>query len=418
MGVSKVWDIVEAEATFEFERIRFSAVRKGDEVIGSARFPYPGAGGRTEVTIDYRRAPVAGPLPTSSDPTIQRRLAAVELFRKLRREAPDTADTRLYKEVAEELQCSLSSARNWCTSFELDGAEGLKDRYTSRPRSTVHLDPAVARDAVIIAGWWSFRIGGIETINGPLINQAAGLLTRTIPGLIRAHREAKNPKLLDVIAAIDAYYSYRCDRSKYPFKSFQRWADHDFTNCLTWAARRDETAGKNYTHDLQPGSLPAAPAGSKAVPLQTTETVIPPTTPDARTRSREARWSSNRRAAQVPVVHSPRTVEPETLGHWLTALDDAKRRMILAAVKTGSAGGAIDQVAATLPIWFETVPQAVRNNIEFKLAAWHADHPRATPPQLAKWKANLLVSAIRQEWRTGTPTLGQAANSLFTANTA
>ncbi len=403
---------MEAEATFEFERIRFSAGRKGDEIIGSARFPYPGAGGRTEVTIDYRRAPVAGPLPTSSDPTMQRRLAAVELFRKLRREAPDTADTSLYKEVAEELQCSLSSARNWCTSFELDGAEGLKDRYTSRPRSTVHLDPAVARDACIIVAWWAFRIGGIETINGPLINQAAGLLTRTIPGLIRAHREAKNPKLLDVIAAIDAYYSYRCDRSKYPFKSFQRWADHDFTKCLTWAARRDENAGKNYTHDLQPGSLPVALGGAKPVALQTTETVLPSAVPDARTRSREARWSSNRRAPNHVADVGNMVGAPTTLTEWLKTLDDAKTRMILAAVKTGAAGGAAEQVAATINIWWDSVPESARNNIRFKLDAWHKDHPHVTPQQLAKWQANLLLAAIRMEWRTRSTTLGQVTDSI------
>ncbi len=403
--------------SFEFERIQFTASRDGDAVMGSARFPYAGAGGRTEIAIKYHRSPAVAccPLPvaSSTDPAVRRRAEAVEHFARLRKEHPDASDRKLHIQVAELLDCSLNSVRGWVKSYELDGADGLADRYTARPRSTVHLDPAVARDAVIICAWWAFRIGGMDTIDGALINQAAGMLTRTVPGLIRAHRAASNLILLDVIAAIDCYFAWPCDRSRYPFKPFSRWVQHDFERWLLCAARKDADAGKQYTNDTPPGSLPVAPAGSKVVSLQTTETVIPPTAPDPRTRSREARWSQRRRAA---VNHVPDTGKmvgvPTTLSEWLKTLDDAKCRMILSAVKTGAGGGSMDQVSATLPLWFESVPQAARNNIEFKLAAWHKDHPSATPPQLARWKANLLVSAIRMDWKYGAAPLGHVTDSI------
>ncbi|MCH7592767.1 MAG: hypothetical protein IH989_08320, partial [Planctomycetes bacterium] len=95
------------------------------------------------------------------------------------------------------------------------------------PRRVLILDPDSATQAVMICARWAFRIGNLDLIDNKAMSVAAGLVER-------GYRAA------DLLAPIDRYYDWPCDRVRYPFKPFARWVKHDLDVWVMRACEQDD----------------------------------------------------------------------------------------------------------------------------------------------------------------------------------
>lgn len=64
--------------------------------------------------------------------------------------------------------------------------------------------------------------------------------------------------------------------------------------------------------------------------------------------------------------------------------------------------------AATLPLWWETMPETTRHNIDFKVDAWHRDHPHVTDDTLTGRRLDMLLAEFRNQRRSGVTRLTPA----------
>ena len=87
-------------------------------------------------------------------------------------------------------------------------------------------------------------------------------------------------------------------------------------------------------------------------------------------------------------------------------MDDSYRRMLI-----GAAHGdhdAREQAVATMPLWWDSLPQAERNNIKFRVDARRRDH-RGTGDAVANARRlDMLLSTIRNR-KSGAQNLFPAA---------
>ena len=221
------------------------------------------------------------------------------------------------------------------------------------------------------------------------------------------------------------YYSCKYDRTRFPFKPFARWAKYDFP--VPWLYRAcDEN---DYRRGLDA-------MRQNDVPLQSPATVRSPNVPDAEARRRDALHRSTRSAIgnlaeasacaagvvspaqvcrtdgkgdrspseaasntaqQVALLRSAgcreaatATVQrcavgipalsanrsPATVAEGLGTLEDQYRIMLSKAARGDRTASA--EAVATMPLWWESMPASRRNDIDFKISAWHKDHPNAT----------------------------------------
>ena len=117
----------------------------------------------------------------------------------------------------------------------------------------------------MVCAWWAFRIGNVDDIDRKMMHAAVEHLIR--PGY----------QVADLLATIDCYYSWQCDRARFSFKPFARWARYD--SPVPWLYRAcDEN---DYRRGLDT-------MGNQRVPLQSPATVRSLDVPDARARRREA----------------------------------------------------------------------------------------------------------------------------------
>ena len=122
-----------------------------------------------------------------------------------------------------------------------------------------------ARDAVMVCAWWAFRIGNVDDIDRKMMHAAVEHLIR--PGY----------QVADLLATIDCYYSWQCDRARFSFKPFARWARYD--SPVPWLYRAcDENDYRRVLDAMR----------NQRVPLQSPATVRSLDVPDARARRREA----------------------------------------------------------------------------------------------------------------------------------
>jgi len=379
--------------------VKVFASRDGDHVTGRVQFPYPVAG-RTSVPIDYHNQSVTRSEAKGLDSKALARHAMVLIWRSLcdadksltrldhaKRVCADAHTSRDRKGA--EFRCSPRSLQLWSRKLDTEGPAGLADRYEPPPRKVLSLDSNLASDAVSICAWWAFRIGNQDVIDSKMVHSAA---------LIRPRAEY----MRDIIAAIEAYYSWPTDRLvAYPFKSFARWAKYDFDKWLYRAL--------SPSIGSEPGrSEPEAQAPGN-VPLQPPLTVIPrhETFPDSKTRKREVNHHGTRRAiaALAPPSSEPgapaertalATGLPDTIPDFLLALDVHKRWMLIRAAQGDAA--ARKQALVTMPLWWERVPDRILLFIEAKASAWEADH-RVSKSAIAGRKLAMLLPLIRNPRR-------------------
>ena len=451
--------------SLELDGLKVFVARDGDRVTGRVIFPYE-TYGRTEVPIDYLNSasPGAGPVvdqsrareeavavPAATDARHTSRRSAVRRYLSIRTTAPDASRTALARRVAASLRISVRTLQLWVHRFQLEGESGLADRYVAPPPETLHRDVGVARDAVLVCAWWSFRIGNLDDVDSRAVHSAASLFPSSI-----ADRPTKIP-VGDALAAIDCYYSWPCDRQRYPFKSFQRWFRYEFEQWLLRAAdandyraalgasdqsrareeavdcdsfRADEGAVLDPYRAREEAAAVQSPIATRQssiteVPLRRPSTRRASNVPDDRTRRRDANARSTRSAIRRLAVPDPcRACEeadpellrasrflagignrdaardillqdaapPATIAEALRRIEDRFRVVILAASKGDRT--AFDQALATLPLWWERMPQEVRHNVDFKIDAWRADHPRVSDPAVRRRRLQMFLVAL------------------------
>lgn len=86
------------------------------------------------------------------------------------------------------------------------------------------------------------------------------------------------------------------------------------------------------------------------------------------------------------------TPEPTTIDEAMTAMKDGFRSTLLNAGRT-----ARSEAIATMPLWWDQLPETVRNNVSFRVDAWRRDHPRATTAHLAGVRFDLFLQAMQRE---------------------
>jgi hypothetical protein len=286
--------------------------------------------------------------------------------------------TRL--EHARRVGCPLRTLQLWDRRLETEGPAGLSDRYEPAPRKVLSLDAALAKDAITISAWWSFRIANEPTIDARMLHSAASIRPRA-------------EYMRDIIAAIEVYYAWPTDRLvKYPFKSFARWAKWEFEK---WLYRALSTPPSDISNL------------KSAVPLQPPLTVLPrdDSIPDSKSRQRQTRNFATRRAIAALDCHpersegSPSTFDIrqstiDNLPPVLLSLPDHHRWMLIRAAR-GDAD-AINQAVVTMPIWWDKLPEQLRHNIDARAAAWKREHPSATNYVVAGRKLAMLGPSIRR----------------------
>jgi hypothetical protein len=431
-------DAVSDEPIIQFCGLRVHASRDGDRVTGRVVFP-EAAGDRPDCPIDYRSVrPCATALEQCSSPSAQRRLDLVNRWHQLIADNPGTTKTAL----AERLGVATRTLYRWSRTLDLEGQSGLRDKYVAPPPGVLTIDSKHATDAVMVCAWWAFRINNFDWINTGVMHAAVTHLIA--PGYIPA----------DVLATIDCYYAWPCDRSRFRFKPFGRWARYDFE---TWLFRACDEV--DYRRGLE------AAKDAERVALLAPKTRIPSDVTDPKMRKREVlhratrraisdlaggqppastrRSGSARRATALeqcsPPISNPQTPvesgskplqaasvlrsidldsaarqvvasaapgarplalnpDPQTVAESLATLDDAYRRMLLAAAR-GDPGCRAEAIA-TMPLWWDQMPRDLRNNIDARVDAWLRDHPRwasssAVATAVQRRKVDMLLPHLR-----------------------
>jgi hypothetical protein len=383
--------------SIELASVRIFASRDGDRVTGRVEFPYS-VGGRTSVVILYRnRAPE--PRPSGSGPfdirhsmidnQAEARLSLVTRWCELCEQNPKTSRISLANQVSDSasIKCSPRSLQAWSRKLDIEGPAGLCDRYAPAPSAVLSLDPQTASDAVLICAWWCFRIGNADRIDTPMMHSAASLLR---PSSLHPSVPSSLP-IADVLASIDCLYSWPCDRQRFPFKPFARWARYDFE---TWLFRAcDKNDYRRECSTTAPGS----------VPLRSPQTIRWPDIPDPRSRKRDVYDHATRAAihnlksstlepSNASSLRPSAPSSPHPLVTWLQSLDPRWRGFFLRVAKGDR--HAKFELIATLRLWWDGLPGAVRRDIDARIESWSRDRSR-TEMQIATRRVLSLIPRLR-----------------------
>lgn len=408
------------------------AERDGDHVTGRVEFPCE-VSGKASCPIDYRSLH-PGPFRNHERPAAVSdrellRFRAVARFADLRSMSPKANKRALAKQVVGDFggRFGVRSLQGWKRQFDLDGTAGLCDDYTPAPKAVLTIGVDRATECVKICARWAFRIGNLDVIDNKAMSIAAGLVER---GYSAA----------DLASVIDRYYDWPCDRQRYPFKSFARWVKHDLD---VWVMRACEQ--EDYRRGLDAAHIEERSLAGPTEALQARAARLAPRA--ARQRSRETNHSRNRAEPSsslrpsVPSSHPPsslspsvpssrlsasesvrlagglrsigmkdaardvvckagnpaRAAEPETIWQAIQNLDDGLRVMLIHASKGDKEARA--QAIATMPLWWDRMPEQVRHNIDFKIARWHEQHPHANDLFLAQRKVAMFLPQVRSRRR-------------------
>jgi len=424
----------------EFLGLRIYAERSGYRVTGRVEFPHPVCG-KASCPIDYSARRPDGTddiAPSDSSNTkLRQRLMLVKRWLQLCKDCGTLPKTNCGAQAINEsgMKVSYRTLQAWTKRFELHGPDDLKDKYVKPAKRLLTLTADQALSAIKVCCWWKFRVGRATTINNTIMHAAVALLD-------------SGYYLADIIATIDCYYAWPCDRLKFAFKPFVRWSKYDFQKWLYRACDEND-----YRRGLE--------AARHQVPLQAPATTRSSDVADPKMRKRETLHRGTRRAIRDlhPVdSDAPRTpveplsnsfraapvrkraplqdaaklrkmgcdraaddtvkavapgptpmsliANPKTIAEALGTLDDAYRRLLLSAAHGNRE--ACEQSVATMPLWWDSMPVVERNNIEFRINAWKEDHPRVTDKQLAARKVAMLLPKIRSH-KSGAQKLFPAA---------
>lgn len=364
------------------------ASRLCDRINGRVEFPYE-VGGRTSVPIEYINT---GPVPqtprawgpTSLETKAAARLALIEKWRKLCIDKPTLPRAGLARMVASNatIRCSVRSLQLWAKKLDADGPQALSDQYTPAPRKALSLDSKRATDAVSMCAWWAFRVGNVDRIDAVMMHHADQALRSSL-------------YLADVLAAIDCYYAWPTDRAKYPFKPFARWCRYDV---LTWIGRANDK--DDCRSRLPEDRTPLLPGDTSD---QTFAGV-----PGPKERRRDVNHRPTKRAIDDL---KDAEAKPEGVGQSvheaIMALDEPMRIMLFAAARGDSEARA--QAVATMPLWWDRMPESTRNNIDVWLEVWKRDHARSSDRSARAVQLSMLFRELcrqRRDFNQSPVTLG------------
>jgi hypothetical protein len=391
--------------------VKIFADRDGDQVTGRVDFPY-NVYGRSSVPIHYRSARPGEPRTSvRADSLTGRARARLDLVNHWN-SACDRfpAITRLQHAEnickSAPIKCSPRSLQAWATKFRLEGVQGLIENYTPAPRKKLSLTAEIAAQAVQTCAWWAFRIGNVDAIDSKMMHAAAALCSASPfdkGGTDRPGREIGRGVVGPILAAIDRYYSWLCDRRKMPFKPFARWAKYDYDRWLLRAADLQVRQGGTTAIDpaYRDGNFqhPHAAFTDHPVPLWNPVASVPDglaasLPPAPRTRARDTR---DRATVQAIAARSgPRTsVRADSIEAILGPLDDAWRSMLLRASFKDS--DAVAQAVATLPIWWPLIdlPAQARERIDRATFIRPSERRPGDDAKLARAKVQMLIAELR-----------------------
>ncbi|MEK6675590.1 MAG: hypothetical protein AABZ47_08050 [Planctomycetota bacterium] len=364
--------------------------RDGDHITGEVRFPYTVGGnldeylrayregkrctGRDSCPIDYHAASDQnrdGHRPTGRDgavnsscalsPRAQVRLSLVTRCHQLTLENPKLCQGTILQRAIDELpgdekKPAVRSLQNWLSRYRSGGAAALEDNYSDHGAVRNATDE-VRKHALCLCAWWSFRIGNCDVINAEMMTAACNILQtgHTIGNLT---------------SIVDCYYSYQTDRSRYPFKPFSKWLRYDFETWLFRAA--DES---DYRHAIEEGR-------TEQTELQTL--VRKALGPFVHNSKQRRRFANDRRlrqdiaslAAPCATASKPCLPSQVSLADSLQSMDPRFRSMLLDASKRHgrACADAQHRAAATLPMWWDSIPPSIRGNIDFQVEQWKKTH--------------------------------------------
>lgn len=431
-------------ANIDFLGVRVFIARDEDAVTGRVEYPYPVAD-NTQCCINYRSIrPQNNKVDKRSldDRTIFRH-GLVTRYRDAIKRPSKLTKQRIAKMIVDSADRSVSmrSLQGWVRRFETQGIYGLVDRYATRSPKTLVCNSDDAKKALLVCAWWSFRIGGISTIDTKMMYAALRLIqTKYLQA--------------DLISTIDCYYSWPTDRVRYPFKAFARWCRYDVDKWFFRAADKHD-----YRRQYKA-------AQDREVPLQRLISTMSVALVDTKTRSRDTNhrrttsairklaWqddsshpemtnahvcqstckhtvqsnrqmlSAARSLKSIGLDQASRQVrsdidtgveslaankDPQTVAEALGLLDDRFRSMLIDAGRGDQQ--AKSQAIATMPLWWEIMPTSIRSNIDFRLDAWRKEHPHVTDRQVASRRFAMLQSHLRPG-RSGVQRLGVAMRMI------
>lgn len=384
-----------------FHGLSFFITRDDDHVTGRVEFPDES---KPPVSIDYRNAttPPADAAPRSGKFELRKKV--VDAFSRGRTDLAHGDKRGYLARIAASFDVSPRTVQLWVDKFEREGDEGLRDHYAQPRKKVVCVPSKRAADAVLICGWWAFRIANVESITHRMFALAAETL-------------ATGYSAADLVAVIDAYYSYDTDRVKFPFKTFEKFFTYELPKWVLRAAetndllrakiaakapastrtRRAQTNNHRTRSDIRSldESRPHA-VGATAVSAVPSVSVPSCLGGSSSIRSIVEDHSNRLQLAALPDA-ACNNANPETVGEALARLDNRYRGMLLRAagsMKSTETRPAIDEAASTLPLWWDRMPTSVRNNIDFAVSAWVTQHPKSS--RLAeRRKVQLLLPLIR-----------------------
>ena len=349
-------------------------------------------------------------------------MQAVLAYNQRLTDYPDISKGVHLQIVARNHGVSVRSIQLWVRKYETQGVGGLRSNYVPRPKKVPAIPADLATDAVKVAAWWAFRIANVACIDTGIIGVAVSLLERGFP-------------LQDIIATIDSYYAHDCDRQKFAFKPFGRWAKYDFEKWLYRACasadyqrgtlseakgrKRDVNcrANRQAVRSLDPvraaTDVQTHGCGMERTPSRNREGAVLEQPANALRQARKLRSIGLRSAADQTVRRAAAGIpalaandNPQTVAEALGRLDDGFRSMLIRAGQGDR--DARQEALATMPLWWPTMPAAVRNNVDARIAAWQADHPHVTDDAALNRKLLMFLPFLRDD-RSGVQRLFPAA---------
>lgn len=395
------------------------AARDGDHVTGRVVFPHE-TYDRTEIPIDYRsRHPPQNGDSNGADlpPMARLRYERVCRYDELCAEQPDVPKRRHAEHVVEQAKkrdmrrISVRSLQMWARKVELHGPQGLIDNYDQPARKVLECTSQEATAAVQICAWWAYRCGNLEAIDNAAVHTAV------------AHLVRKGFLLADVLATIEIYYTADIDRWRYPFMRFSNWARYHFTDWLCRAANTyDFVRGLDAARRAKPTNArrrdAAHPPTRRAIKALDVRPVPPPNSQAPSPNPQVARTASALRSlglrdlakdvisSAAPGIPAVVARPAGTLAETLSRLEPSYRRMLLDAARGDPESR--KQALVTLAIWWPTLPQEVRKNMDYRADVWRERHPRVTEGHIRYRKLDVLLSHLRRG-ETGAQRLAVAA---------
>jgi len=359
--------------------------RDGDHVTGKVAFPHVVGGdldqaarayregtrvtGRTECPIDYRSTrPSDHPSSFTlhpSDARTQLKLSLVRRYLQVCANAPNVPKLTHARSVVTSAKAegakriSVRSLQSWAAKYDREGEAALRDSYTRPTPKVPTFDIDHAKHALLVCAWWSYRIGNVDVIDTRMMALAVRLFS-------------DDYKVADLIATIDCYYSYPCNRERYPFKPFTRWVVYALRD---WLLRAADAA--DYRQYIAQGRRERTPLQAVARPRNQRST--------SATATRKQQAADFRTRAEIANLAGPS--EPpagdeatDTIALALAGLEDQWRGMLLRAAGRPASSvtrQAIEEAAATLPLWWDHMPTSITHNIDACVDQWSRDHPTA-----------------------------------------